>query len=150
MVVLGILGTLTAMAASFGAGSKERIVLISEQAKVAAILERAKALALQGYERDPAVPDVCYGVHFNKVDNAITTFKKGGCGGACDPTGGQVILNQVLDRRLKFHGASRENICFVPPYLKVIGAGNVVIYAGNDASGAKEVVVGATGSITAK
>lgn len=73
LVVIVIIGFLSALLVVYNRGSQKQIALFREQAKLVSNLQRAKSLAIQTFKAgDP----VCgYGVHFNPISNEYIIFR---------------------------------------------------------------------------
>lgn len=170
LVVIAITGILTAMAIGYTRGNEGRIALIVERAKLQGMLERAKALALQGYEREGGETDlgICYGVYFDfSVGRSLKLFRESVLqraeGGVFCPTFDDASLNrenvetQPIDPRIQGDSRGVFEISFKSPDLTVFANGEV--FAGSkeirlrvldSVSEEAVVVVGAGGSVTAR
>lgn len=130
LVVVSITVILTTMALGYTRQNEDRIALFTEQAKISGMLQRAKALALQGIERGEGSEGVCYGIMFHRPtagSHYATLFRsavpKGGS--ACEEGASEEeVLRQALDARVFVDPASPERIVFRGPRIRVFIDGN--------------------------
>lgn len=167
LVVIAITGILTAMAIGYTRGNEGRIALIAEQAKLQGMLQRAKALALQGYERgEEDFLGICYGVYLDFPASGVHSFRlfrtpvvPSGGGEVCpryDSPEKEDIETQPLDPRIA--GESGViHVSFQSPNLEVFAngetfAGSKEIYlrVRDDVSKEAVIVIGDGGSVTAR
>lgn len=169
LVVIAITGILTAMAIGYTRGNEGRIALIVERAKLQGMLQKAKALALQGYGREGGETDlgICYGVYFNFPAggaHSLTLFRvpvgQSADGMVCpryDSPDKVDIEVQPLDPRVQGDSGGVTHLSFKSPDVEVFANGEVF-------GGSKEirlrlldsvseeavVTVGSGGSVTAR
>jgi len=129
MVVIAITAILTSMSIGYTRTNEKRIVLYAEQAKIVGMLGRAKALALQGYNRTAGNRlGVCYGVHFDFLPPTPETVsiyradvaETGECGAYEESAR---IDTQTIDPRIEIVDVAVNDIAFKAPYVEVFQKG---------------------------
>lgn len=151
LVVIAIMGILSAMLISYNHASTTQLALASDQATVAGALNRAKALTLEKYTPGltGGATACAYGVHFASSsyivygvlgDSSCDNVGDFSYSGAATTT---VVQTLQLDAGIAFTTAPTD-IYFVPPYLEAksvpAGAATVVIEDMNDGQIAKVTV----------
>ncbi|MDP2704042.1 MAG: type II secretion system protein [bacterium] len=174
LVVIAITGILTAMAIGYTRGNEGRIALIAEQAKLQGMLQKAKALVLQGYERKGGESDlgVCYGVFFDfpaggahslKLFRESVELRENGemfCPtfDAHSPSNlRENIEVQPIDPRIQGNSEGVHEISFKSPDLMVfangeelVGSKNIHLQVLGDLSKEAVITIGSGGSVTVR
>lgn len=159
LVVISITGIFTAMALGYTRQNSTQIILVTEQAKVAGMLQRAKTLALQGLGRTEGAEGVCYGVRLNRPatgSHYVALFRNNE-GGNCD-TGSDVILErQDIDRRMQIQESPLNTIAFRGPIIAVfvngatpLGETEIILQIRDDVTKLRKVTIGEGGSISTR
>jgi prepilin-type N-terminal cleavage/methylation domain-containing protein len=126
LVVIGIMSMLSAMLIAYNHSSTAQLALTTDQANVAGVLNRAKALALEKYSPNLGGSAIAcaYGVHFTTSSYAIYgVLANNNCNGVTNYTySGSVSQINVqtlkLDAGLVFASGTPTDIYFIPPYLE--------------------------------
>ena len=163
LVVISITGIFTAMALGYTRQNSAQIILVTEQAKVAGMLQRAKTLALQGLGRSAESEGVCYGVVFRRTTtlHSLVLFKSDipfetdVCPGVAS---GIELGGQNLDPRVVWNESVPSDIVFRGPAIEVSMNGAplpldeiaVRFDLKNDTSVFRNVMVGKGGSISTR
>lgn len=156
LVAMGIVVILSGIVLAYNHSSDQRIVLFTEQAKVAGVLNRAKALALERYKGNN-VSYCAFGVVFEASGSysivavpAPASAAVPCIAGGSLPASSDAIDSYTLDNRVSFTSLPPTGgIFFEAPYLNTIQSGTIVLEVKN-ASPAAEASVEVTsgGSIT--
>ncbi len=123
LVVISLTGIFTAMALGYTRQSGAQILLATEQAKIAGMLQRAKTLALQGLGRVEGADGVCYGLLLHRPGTGshyLTLFREtvdvnGRCVAEATPSAPE---RQDLDRRIVIN-PGLDRIVFRGPVIRV-------------------------------
>lgn len=144
LVVITITLLLTGLSLAYTRKSETQIALFVEQAKVAGLLYRAQALALQGYNRNPE-EDACYGVRIDAVTvpQRLSVVRDALCDGVPD----EEFDRQLMDARIEVLAGSTLNPSFKAPYLEVQNAGTITVQVRGGGE-ARRIRIGAGGEIT--
>ena len=162
LVVMGIMVLLSAMLISYNHSNTAEIALTTDQATVAGILNRAKALTLEKYMPVTSAGNVAcaYGVHFvgggspdyvlygvfanSTADCAQTSLSWAG-------QANQLAVNgwMKLDSGLGFDMPSSDDIYFLPPYLEASSTNGFTVTIKASATGQTATVsVSPTGAVS--
>lgn len=163
LVVISITGILTAMALGYTRQSSTQILLVTEQAKVQGMLQRAKTLALQGLGREEGTEGVCYGIFLNRPGtgpHSIVLFRNGiGDDGMCVHEGASEtrLEQQDLDPRIQIQEPAPARIVFRGPTIQVFVDDNapssdteIVVQARDDAARTQKITIGRGGSVSTR
>jgi prepilin-type N-terminal cleavage/methylation domain-containing protein len=126
LIVIGIMGMLSAMLLAYNHSSTTQLALTVDQASVAGALNRAKALALEKYSPNlgGSVIACAYGVHFTTSSYTIYgVLAYNNCNGvtnyAYSGSLSQINVQTLkLDAGLIFASGTPTDIYFIPPYLE--------------------------------
>lgn len=153
LVVIGILMLLTTTLIAYTRSSGKQIALYTEQAKLIGMLNRAKSLALQ---RDTAESFCAYGIRFNssntyEIVRVKNLKEKGKAYTPCDTTQIESYGEAQTIRDPIVIANSPQPIIFEGPYIKVSGAGEVILQvSGSSPILEAKVVVSNFGGISMK
>ncbi len=157
LIVMAIMAILASMLLAYNNSSTGRVALYADQATVAGVLGRAKALALEKWS--PGSISACaYGVHFNAdgsylIYQDMPTGSPPSCNNPHDYTYGAsdtVIQTLRLSGGVEFSALPNPpDVYFVPPYFTTSTSGTPTITLrakGTAATASVEVTAG--GAIT--
>ncbi len=158
LVVIAIMGVLSAMLLSYNHVSTTQLALASDQATVAGALNRAKALTLEKYTPGlTAGTTACaYGVHFASSSYIVYgVLGDASCIGVSDYSYGGVATTTVIQTLQLNAGViftvAPTDIYFTPPYLEAgsIPAGEAAVVLTDVKSGqTAKVTVSSGGAVS--
>ncbi len=144
LVVIGIMSVLSAMLIAYNHSSTAQLALTTDQANVAGVLNRAKALALEKYNVPGVSGQICaYGVSFSSTSTyfiyGYTPQSGSQCSTATDfsysSLNGFIVQNFQLDAGIQFNPIPAD-IYFIPPYLVASSSGAMAVTLQIPANGA--------------
>jgi len=148
VIVMGLVGIITAIALAYNNTSNQTISLYTEQAKIAGILTRAKTLTLQRRSEGGDAAPCAYGVRFSASSYAIYAVSLLP-DGTCNPVeSGSDVENFTLSPGIAIQD-SPERVVFEAPYLTAPLNGVITLeVSGSDLE--VEIEVDAGGGITTR
>lgn len=139
VVVLGIMMVLSTMLIAYNRSNERRVLIFTEQAKLAGVLNRAKSLALQKLERASGATVCALGIHLEKTAGRMVVFEDRDANeSACkNPArvfsydNGEEVESVSLDGNIEL-AEDYADILFLPPYLIVksddlAGGGSLIL-----------------------
>ena len=167
IVVISITILLSSLVIGYGRSSGKQLVLFRDQAVIAGVLNRARALAIEKfYEPEPDFDNCAFGLHFDNGSREYILFRDLGVGGCDDvnyrydadgvTSGAITLLEEIsrfsIDEKLVFANPVADlDILFVPPELDVVSNSSfpveIIIETIDDGASAS-VSVSASGQVS--